>query len=40
MNEIIRKRKSVRKYVCEPLDSATLEKIREQINAVKPLKIL
>ena len=37
MNEIIRKRKSVRKYVHEPLDSATLEKIQGQINVVKPL---
>jgi len=37
MNEIIRKRKSIRKYDLTPLDDATLEKIREQIKNVKPL---
>jgi len=37
MNETIRKRKSIRKYVQEGLDAATLEKIQEQIQKVKPL---
>jgi len=37
MNEAIRKRKSVRKYASEPLDSATLEWVQEQIAAVMPL---
>jgi nitroreductase len=37
MNEIIRKRKSIRKYDQTPLDTATLEKIREQIEKVTPL---
>jgi nitroreductase len=37
MNEIIRKRKSIRKYEAAPLDTATLEWIQEQIAAVKPL---
>jgi len=37
MNEIIRKRKSIRKYDLTPLDSATLEKVRAQIESVKPL---
>jgi nitroreductase len=37
MNEIIRKRKSIRKYNTEPLDSAKLEWIQEQIAAVTPL---
>ena len=37
MNEIIRKRKSIRKYDHAPLDDETLEKVREQIGSVKPL---
>jgi nitroreductase len=37
MNEIIRKRKSIRKYSTEPLDTAKLEWIQEQIAAVTPL---
>ena len=37
MNEIIRKRKSIRKYDMEPLDAATLEMVQEQIQKVKPL---
>jgi len=37
MKEIIRKRKSIRKYSTEPLDTAKLEWIQEQIAAVKPL---
>ena len=37
MNEIICKRKSIRKYDPAPLDSTTLEKVREQFKAVKPL---
>lgn len=37
MNEIIRKRKSIRKYDHTPLDEATLEKVRTQIGSVKPL---
>ena len=37
MNEIIRKRKSIRKYDLTPLDAATLDKVRAQINTVKPL---
>lgn len=37
MNEIIRKRKSVRKYDMTPLDAATLDKVRAQIEKVKPL---
>ena len=37
MNEIIRKRKSIRKYGPEPLDTATLEIVRAQIGRVKPL---
>lgn len=37
MNEIIRKRKSVRKYDMNPLDSATLEKVRAQIEKLNPL---
>ena len=37
MNEIIRKRKSIRKYDPSALDSATLEMIRDQIGKVKPL---
>ena len=37
MNEIIRKRKSVRKYDIAPLDGAMLKKIQEQIEKVTPL---
>jgi len=37
MNEIIRKRKSVRKYDMTELDTATLEKVRKQIESVVPL---
>jgi len=37
MNEIIRKRKSVRKYDVMPLDAEILENIRAQILKVKPL---
>ena len=37
MNEIIRKRKSIRKYDLAPLDTATLETVRAQIKKVKPL---
>ena len=37
MNEIIRKRKSIRKYERMPLDGATLANVREQIKKVKPL---
>ena len=37
MNEIIRKRKSIRKYDLTPLDAAALEKVRVQIETVKPL---
>jgi len=37
MNEIIRKRKSIRKYDFTPLDSATLEKVRAQIERINPL---
>jgi len=37
MREIIRKRKSIRKYDMEPLDAATLEMVQEQIKKVKPL---
>jgi len=37
MNEIIRKRKSVRKYDLAPLDAETLEKVRAQIEKLKPL---
>ena len=36
-NEIIRKRKSIRKYVMAPLDEATLENVRSQIDSLKPL---
>ena len=36
MNEIIRKRKSVRKYDLTPLDGDVLEKVRTQIKNVKP----
>jgi len=37
MNEIIRKRKSVRKYDPTPLDSATIDNVHEQIKKVIPL---
>jgi nitroreductase len=37
MNEIIRKRKSIRKYDLNPLDAAILEKVRAKIEQVKPL---
>ena len=37
MNEIISKRKSIRKYDMAPLDAETLEKVQAQINQVKPL---
>lgn len=36
-NEIIRKRKSVRKFDLNPMDSATLGKVHELIKTVKPL---
>jgi len=37
MSEIIRKRKSVRKYDSIPLDAATLEKVRAYMKSLKPL---
>jgi len=37
MNELIRKRKSIRKYDPTPLNATTLEKVRELFNEVKPL---
>ena len=37
MTEIIRKRKSVRKYDPSPIDSAALEAVRAEIAKVKPL---
>ncbi|MDR1992628.1 MAG: nitroreductase [Nitrososphaerota archaeon] len=37
MDEIIRKRKSIRKYEKTPLDDVTLSKIETQITNVKPL---
>jgi nitroreductase len=37
MNEIIRKRKSIRKYDPVKLDTATLDQVREQIGKVTPL---
>ena len=37
MNEIIRQRKSIRKYEKTPLDSATLAKVREKIVSLTPL---
>lgn len=37
MNEIIRKRKSIRKYNLAPLDAATLEKVQAHIMSIKPL---
>jgi len=37
MNDIIRKRKSIRIYDLTPLDTAALEKVQLQIDKVKPL---
>jgi len=37
LNEIISKRKSIRKYDMAPLDAGTLEGVRAQIGRVKPL---
>ena len=37
MNDIIRKRKSIRKYDPAPLDAATLDAVRAQIGKLKPL---
>ena len=37
MNEIIRKRKSIRRYDPEPLSDEIIEKIKERISLVKPL---
>ena len=37
MNEIIRKRKSIRKYDLTPLDDVTLGQVRTKIESVKPL---
>ena len=37
MNEIIRKRKSIRKYDPSPLEAGTLEMVRLQIERVTPL---
>ena len=37
LNEIIRKRKSIRKYDPAPLDAAVMEALRAQIAKVKPL---
>jgi len=37
MNDIIRKRKSIRKYDPAPLDAATFEKVQTQIGKVTPL---
>ena len=37
MNEIIRKRKSIRKYDALPLDNAALEEVQAQIGRIKPL---
>jgi hypothetical protein len=37
MDEIIRKRKSIRKYDPTKLDAATLEKVRDQIAKITPL---
>ena len=37
MNEIIYKRKSIRKYELAPLDESTLERVREKIRSVRPL---
>jgi len=37
MNDIIRSRKSIRKYDPEPLDAATIEKVLGQIETLRPL---
>jgi nitroreductase len=37
MNEMIRKRKSVRNYDMAPLDAGTMEKVRERIESAAPL---
>ena len=37
MNEVIRKRKSIRKYEPTPLDTDVLEKVEEQLKKVTPL---
>jgi len=37
MNEIIRKRKSMRKYDLTPLDATIIEAVRAEINNLKPL---
>ncbi|MDR2183169.1 MAG: nitroreductase [Clostridiales bacterium] len=37
MNETIRKRKSIRKYVMAKLDAAALDKVRAQIESLTPL---
>jgi len=37
MNEIIRKRQSIRKFDMTPLDDTTLEKVKSFIDSVKPL---
>ena len=37
MNEIIRKRKSIRKYDLAPLDDSMLESVRAKIESVRPL---
>ena len=37
MNEIIKKRKSIRKYDMAPLDAAALETVRAQFEKIKPL---
>ena len=35
--DIIKKRKSIRKYDLTPLDSATLEQVQAKIESIKPL---
>ena len=37
MNELIRKRKSIRKYDSTPLDDSTLDKIQARIEMLAPL---
>ena len=37
MNEIIRKRKSIRKYDQAPLDDAALEQVKARVGSVRPL---
>ena len=37
MNEIIRKRKSIRKYDLTPLDDSSLKRVKEQIEKIIPL---